>query len=336
MDTKELIKKYWFLGVIAIALIGFVIFYSVDAYKNRDIVVDTKVVDGKYVVYTLDDEDVYADDFYDTLYDSYGINIAFLSYERAVLNKAIKTTEDMRTSASNYAANVLSRYSQSEIESSLKASGYTKGVDDLQEYYINLQKRDIAIKDYINANSDKYLTDSIGTNGRLIYHILVKTDTEEILDEEGNVTGYNALPTEEQTTKLNEILDALADENNEFEYVAYMYSEDSSSQYGGYIGMINEENKEMYDMVFANTALSMKDGEVSEVITSQFGYHILYDAGSTADALLEDYYFLQNLESQYPELIISSILDKGTGLGFEIVDEDVKEKILAQIESEAE
>ena len=49
MDAKELLKKYWFIGVIGIALLVFIGVYAADAYKNREITVNTKQVDGKYV-----------------------------------------------------------------------------------------------------------------------------------------------------------------------------------------------------------------------------------------------------------------------------------------------
>ena len=334
MDTKELIKKYWFIGVVAVALIGFIVVYAADSYKNREITVDSKQVDGKYVVYSIDDEDVYADDFYNTLYDSYGLNIAFLSYERAVLREAYETTEEMSTYASNYAANILSRYSASDIEKSLKSAGYSNGVDDLQEYYINLQKRDIAVKEYALANADKYLTDTTGTNGRIIYHILIKTDVEAVTDEEGNVTEYKAQPTEDQTNKLNEVLVALENEENSFEYVAYQYSEDSSSSYGGYLGVVNEENRGNYDKFFAEAAMSLQEGEVSDPITTQYGFHILYNAGSSAEKMLDDYYFLSNLESQNQSLIIEAIMAKADEKGFTIVDEDLKAQIEAQMGGE--
>ena len=337
MDTKELLKKYWFIGVVAIVLIGFIGFYAADTYKNREITVDTKQVDGKYVVYSLDDEDDYADDFYNTLYDAYGVNISFLSYERAVLNKTFEVTEEMSTSAANYAANILSRYSASDIEKSLKSAGYTGGVNDLQEYYINLEKRDLAVKEFVLANADKYLKDATGTNGRIIYHILVKTEVEAVKDEEDNVIEYKALPTEEQTAKLNSILEALKDENNTFEYVAYQNSEDTgTAQYGGNLGIVNEENRGNYDPFFAEAAMNLKDGEVSEPIVSAYGYHIIYNAGSSNEALLNDRYFLSDLENKNQSLIIEAILKKADEAGFAIVDEDLKAQIEAQIGGEEE
>ena len=334
MDKKELFKKYWFIGVVAIALLVFVGIYAADAYKNREIVVNNKQTDGKYVAYSLDGEDVYADDLYASLYESSGLSQAVVAFERAIFNEGYETTDEMKTNASNSAASILSRYSEDYVLESLKAMGYTNGIDDLSQYYIDAQKQEKLIKDYVSANTDTYLKDSIGTNGRLIYHILVMCDTTPVTDENDNVIGYEANPTDEQKEKLAQIQEALADENNTFEYVAYMYSDDSSKSNGGYIGVINEENKGNYDMVFANTSLQLNEGEVSEPIVSQFGYHIIKNVATTNEAFLNDYYFLSSLESTYPNMAIKAIMEKGKELGFEIKNEDLKAQIEAQLEEE--
>ena len=96
--------------------------------------------------------------------------------------------------------------------------------------------------------------------------------------------------------------------------------------------MINEENKDMYDQFFAETSLKLNEGEVSEPIVSQFGYHIIKNVAMTNEALLNDYYYLASLESTYPTMAIKAIMEKGTELGFEIKDEDLKAQIEAQLE----
>ncbi|MBR5341080.1 MAG: peptidylprolyl isomerase [Erysipelotrichaceae bacterium] len=334
MDKKELFKKYWFVGVIAIALLAFVGMYAADAYKNRDIVVNNKQIDGKYVAYTVDGEPVYADDFYASLFETSGLSQTVVAYERAIFAQAYETTEEMMTLASNSAASILSRYSQEYVEQSLKSMGYTNGIDDLKQYYIDSQKQELLVKEYILAHQDEYLADKQGTNGRVIYHILVKCDTTAITDEEGNITGYEANPTDEQKEKLTQIQDALKAEDASFEYIAYSYSEDGSSSNGGYLGMVNEENRGNYDATFAATALSLAEGEISEPIVSAYGYHIIKNAGSTAEKILDDYYYLSELESSYPTMAVKAIMAKGEELGFEIVDEDLKAQIASQLESE--
>jgi len=337
MNTKELIKKYWFIGVVAIVLIAFIGLYAVDTYKNREITVNSKQIDGKYVAYTLDDQPVYADDLYESLYDAGGLSQVVVAYERAVLNAAYETTEEMNNIAANSASSILSSYSQSYIISSLESMGYYNGIDDLTQYYVDAQKQEMMIKEYVSANTEEYLSPLVGTNGRIIYHILVKCDTTPVNDEEGNIIAYEANPTQEQTDKLNEVLAYLQDENNRFEYAAYQYSEDTgSAQQGGYIGMINEENAEIYDQMFAKASHELEENEVSEPIVSSFGYHIIKNAGSSTENILNDFYYLSELENNYPTLALKAIMLKAEELGFEIKDEDIKAQILSQLESEAE
>ena len=206
------------------------------------------------------------------------------------------------------------------------------GVDDIKQYYIDSQKQEILVREFVSKNVDTYLTPAIGTNGRLIYHILVKCDTTPVLDEDGNVIAYEANPTDEQKEKLTQIQDALKDENNTFEYVAYSYSEDGSKSNGGYIGPINEENKGNYDFVFANKSMELKEGEVSEPVVSQFGYHIIKNVATSNEAFLNDYYFLSSLESTNPNMAVKAIMEKGKELGFEIKNEELKAQIDSQLE----
>ncbi len=336
MDKKELIKKYWFIGLIAVLLVAFIGLYSYDVYKNRDVVITNKQIDGKYVAYTIDDEPVYADDLYASLYQDSGLSQAIVAYERMIFDAGYETTDEMKNKAANNAASILSYYSQDYLIEQLKKMGYVNGIEDLTQYYIDSEKQELLLKGCILAHKEEYLNDSVGTNGRLIYHILVKCDVEPIYDEENNIIGYNALPTEEQTDKLNSILSDLAAEENSFEYVAYTYSEDGSSSNGGYIGVVNEENRGNYDQFFADAAMTLADGEVSEPVVSQFGYHIIKNMGSDPETMLNDYSFINDIQSKYSDLSVRAIVEKAEELGFEIKDEELKAAIDRQLGSEEE
>lgn len=335
MNAKELLKKYWFVALIALALTAFVVMYSVDAYKNRDITVKNKQIDGKYVAYTIDGEPVYADDLYNSLYayQNNGASQVMVNYERQIFNTAYETTDEMKNRAAISVANIINSYSKDYLDKYLRSVGYSQGFEEMDKYYIDSMKQELLIKEYVLAHQDELLSD-LGTNPRLIYHILVRCETSEVTDEQGNVIAYEANPTDEQKAKLDEILEALKAEDSSFEYTAYTYSDDGSKERGGYIGLINEENSTMYDQMFAKTALALADGEVSEPIVSQFGYHIIKNAGTSADKLLDDYYYLADMQSSNPTLALKATLEKGKELGFEIKSDELINYYNSIMESE--
>ena len=84
MDTKDIIKKYWFVGLVAVLLIVFVAVYAVDLNKNKEVKVDTLTKDGMSVIYSIDDNDYYfADDLYNDLSGDLKANAA-LSAEKVL------------------------------------------------------------------------------------------------------------------------------------------------------------------------------------------------------------------------------------------------------------
>lgn len=333
MKFSEILKKYWFVGVIGILLIVFIGIYGADAYKNREIVVSNKEVDGKYVVYSVDGKDIIADDFYNTLYDKNGLSCAFVQFQRAVLDNAIETTDDMKEIATNYAAYIYQTYGEDYVLDQLQQMGYVNGTDDLIQYYIDSQKQTMLVNEYLTANSDTYLKPFIEENDpRVIYHILVKVaDITETKDADGNSV-FTANPTTEEKVKLDAVLKGL--ETKSFEDVAVELSDDSSGKNGGYIGYIGNDNYNNYYQIFSKTAMQLKNDEVSDVITSQAGYHILWNAGNSIDVLLQDSNFMQTITEKYPNLTIKAVMEKADLTGFEIVDSSLKELIQSQLESE--
>ena len=110
MKTKQLLKQYWFVLVLAILAIVFVAFYAIDLQANAEKEVQTMQVDDQYVVYSIDGENYYADDLYDELYTLYGFNTAFRALDRMVIEQAVETTSEMDTTAANNAQYILSIY----------------------------------------------------------------------------------------------------------------------------------------------------------------------------------------------------------------------------------
>ena len=331
MDYKELLKKYWFVGVVAIALLVFIGVYAADAYKNRELTVGAKTVDGKSAVYSVDGDYVFADDFFDSLYKQSGLTSEFVAFQRAVFSKAYKTTDDMNTVASNYAAYMYQQYGEEYINSQLAAMGYVNGSNDLIDYYIDAQKRDMLVTDFCKANEAEYVTPYIEENDpRIIYHILVKiADVSSSEDADGN-TVYTANPTQEETDKLNTILEEL--KTKSFQEVAASYSDDSSASNGGYIGLVGNATTQ-YVQEFKDASMALEADQVSEPVLTQYGYHIIWNAGESIDALFTDGGLLSEIESANPTVTIKAIMEKANELGFEIVDKNLNSFINAQLES---
>lgn len=334
MDTKELLKKYWFVGAVGVLLVVFIGMYTINYVKSLPVTVNTKKVDGNYVVYSIDDQNVTADELYDQLYETYGLSSEMLAYEKMIFNNAYETTKEMQENATQMASAYLSYYDESTLLSTLKSTGYKNGLDDLPQYIIDSNKQQMLVREFVLANQEKYLAPQMGDDGRVIYHILVKVnDIEEVKDENGDVIEYKANPTEEESKKLETILNAL--KTTQFEQVAYTYSDDSSKSNGGYIGLINSDNKANYYQTFADAAMVLEEGSVSDPIISQAGYHILYNAGSTAEKALNDYYFLNQLEQSNPILTSAAIFSKGKELNI-VVNSETLKNYIETIESEAE
>lgn len=332
MDYKELLKKYWFVCAVGVVLLVFVGIYAADAYKNRELTVGNKQIDGKYVVYSVDGENVFADDFYDSLYKQNGLNSEFTAYERAILNASYETTEDMQTLASSYASYYYQQYGEEYLMSQLQSMGYVNGSEDLTNYFVDTQKSELLVKDYLSEHKTDIVEPFIQENdARVVYHILVMVDDiEEVTDENGNTT-YIAHPTAEESQKLNDIQEAL--KTTAFEEVAQKYSDDTSAANGGYIGYISNLNTSSYYQVFSDTSMALANDEVSDVITSQAGYHIIWNAGNSAETLLNDSNFLSAIQENNSTIQIKAVMEKADALGFEIIDTKLQEIIDAQLES---
>ena len=331
MNFKDLLKKYWFVGVVGILLIVFIGAYCVDAYKNREITVKNKQdSDGRYVAYTVDGVNAYADDLYETIYTANGLAMEYTAFQRAVLNDTYETTDDIKTTASSYANYVLYYYEKDEIIADLQSMGYTNGIDDLVQYYIDAQKQELMIADYYKEHLDDIVKPYIQENDpRIIRHILIKiADVEEITDEEGNVT-HVAHPTDEEQAKVDAMLEAL--KTGDFATVATDYSDDGSASSGGYLTVVDKTNCDNYVAEFKETAMSLKSGEVSDLITTEYGYHIVWNESSELDDLMKDSSFISLLEATDSYISIRALNEISTKLGYKVVAQDLLDEINAAL-----
>lgn len=299
---KEYIKKYGVLTLIICFLIGAIGVYAYSQMQSR---VPGKSVNGEDIVYSINNEDVSANTLYDQMYDINGIGSIYLTFEQAVLDQAIETTQDMEDIAAYNAQQIIANYQSSYgdgyedyIVSALRQSGY-ESIADLQPYLISQLKGEELVKNYLAENPDIYAAFEEEYQPRKVSHILVK-----MADSEN--------PTEEELAKVQEIEDALA-AGDDFGTVATEYSDDSSASSAGSLGWMDVNTN--FVESFKEAALALEEGEVSDWVVSEYGYHLIKCDESTYETLSQDSDFVSNVLTSDVSIKPKAVWAKAQELG---------------------
>ena len=115
------------------------------------------------------------------------------------------------------------------------------------------------MKKYYEENKDDFYTDTVTAS-----HILIKT-----IDDDGNELSD---AKKKEAKKTAEEALAKVKSGEDFAEVAKEYSEDSSASNGGELGTFGRG-----EMVteFEDAAFAMKAGEISDIVETEYGYHII-------------------------------------------------------------
>jgi peptidyl-prolyl cis-trans isomerase SurA len=83
--------------------------------------------------------------------------------------------------------------------------------------------------------------------------------------------------------ELNDYKKAVEAGTKKFETLAEIYSDDPGSKQNGGQIELNRNDSKVWDPVFFSTAFRLKDGQVSPVIKSKYGYHIIQMVSRNGD-----------------------------------------------------
>ena len=86
--------------------------------------------------------------------------------------------------------------------------------------------------------------------------------------------------------ELNQYKQQVESGQRKFELLAQLYSDDPGSKDKGGAIELNRNDSKMWDPVFFSTAFRLKEGQVSPVIKSKYGYHIIQMVSRNGDDAL--------------------------------------------------
>ena len=311
---NKFLKKNWFVSLIIVIFACISVYYIYDTNKGK---LKGKTSGGEDVVYTVNDEDITASDFYDELYKTNGENAVLSQFIKAVADDSYKTTKDMKESAATQAESITSNYQSSygsSYEAKLKSDLASTGYSDLTDYLITQLKINKITGEYAANHFDELQI-------RQISYVLIK------FEDSSNVP---STPPEDEQSRMDAV-DASLKDGTSFADTATKYSEDSStSTSGGVLGII-DKNASNIDANFLKTALALKEGEVSDWIKSDsFGYFkIKCDACTpetleSSEAISNPY---ETLVSKYDTTLQKpAIWEKANSLGIDFKGNDNLEK----------
>lgn len=260
---KEIFKKYAFVFIVGIFFVIVVAGYGITTITSGT---PTKTVDGKQIVYSIAGLDKSADDVFDYYYGQIGENVLLNAFTNAVIDNYEPTTNEMKETAKQNANNLILYYQQSYgssyetyILDALRGMGYST-IDDLDDYYIRMEKYNNLVNNYLLANPTSEMTDYQDKQGRVVSHILV-----QMVDPDN--------PTEAEMEKVEQIETALAN-GEDFANVAAQYSDDTSASNGGSLGAMNNETAFVQE--FLDAALALNPNEVTtDWVKTEYGWHLI-------------------------------------------------------------
>ncbi len=312
------IKRQWFVVLVAVLLGATVIYYVYDQNKDN---LPSKTVGGKDVVFTVADTDVTTDEFYAELYNQYGIQAVYLFFERAIIDASIETTDVIRTKAQVEADNIKASFQsyygngyEAYIVEALKSLGYSK-VEDLNTYFEYVFKRQELMNKFIDTNMDTIYPGFAETNKpRVVSHVLVT------MADPNN-------PTADETSRFEAAKAAYAG-GLSFEEMVTQYSEDTSNNTKkGLLGYVDA--KTSYVPEFLTAALSLNEGETSDWVKTQYGYHLIRIESTQLDKLKEYQEFYSAILANDTTLELNIIWDKAVELNVDFMgNDDLKAELL--------
>ena len=301
----EILKKNWFVVLIAVLLCGFAIYYVWDTTKDF---VKGKSVDGKDVIASIDNYDLTADDLYSEI-ERFSVSQLYYRFRNAVIEQTVtEETDEMKENADKLKENLeaqaqsSSSYSADELISNMLESVGLES-DELDRFCMLAQKESVMQRDYVEKNYDTLMKDV--KNAHIISLIEI------------SVSDADALNDDESETK--EKIDAALKKGTAFADVAADYTQSTQTDENGLYGYVDSETEASSTLTddMLKAALALKEGETSSWIK------VSGDSGDKLVLIYADVVGKDNIkaskDSDVWSSLVSALISRNSTLSSEIL-----------------
>lgn len=283
--------------------------------------------DGKYVVASIDNQSILADDLYDELTSSSQGETALFSY---ILDELIKENfpvdKNMKEYADELINNLKTNYqyqygedADAQIESVLAQYGYNS-LDEWRNDILHSLQYSEFVKTYVKDHFDEVFDDYYQVESPRIVS-LIKVSMSDVEN-----------PTDDEKEKLTEIKNLLATDKS-FAEIAADYSDDETSSVKGNLGVVDSQAglNSTYGDDVETAALALKEGEVSDAIMGDDGYYFLYCTSQDKETIKKE---LKTVDINSPLLTYDDYIQYLAYNTYDIKygDEDLEKRIKGFVE----
>lgn len=248
--------------------------------------------DGKYVIASLEKKDkvknILADDIYKNIIDtSSGQNATYNAVLQKLIDQKFPIDDAMETEADTIIDQIEEYYKnyfgEDQYEEELQNALISNGYSDLDQY------RESMVKQIQYAN---FLLDYVDTNYDDVFDDYYKQCVPRYVSViKISVTDMTNV-SDDENAKLNEVKELLNNTDKSFGSIAQDYSDDSSANKKGEIGLVDLKDTaglgDSYNEDVLNQAQSLNEGQVSDAISGTDGYYFVKVTSTDYDKIKKD------------------------------------------------
>ena len=237
--------------------------------------------------------------------------------------RGIATEEEINEEIDNMVSEVMHLFIDEENGTLDDGHGHKVNEEKLNEalkaaFYVDIEDYKTKQRDIIKINKlvDDLVKDvSVSEDEILEYY---ENNKDEKYKTGAGATMYHILvDTEEEALKVKERIEA----GEKYEDIAAELNKDATSQTGGSLGFVEYDNTS-YDADFLEGAKNLSEGEISDPVKTQFGYHIIKVEGIKSEPEYDD------IESVRVDIEETLLTEKKQNLVNEFSENLFKEKNL--------